>query len=196
MSSPNPVPKKPTLFSILGRGILSVFSFLGKTLVFLLGSVKYQWPWWITPGIPKLARLVGRSARSWVDLGKGAWWTRGLKAVTLTIALAALGFGVFTLVQDRSSWTNFEVTAPTPTPLVKDATYSVLRVKFSSSAARVDLADKTVGEGIVLEPAMKGSWKWQGDDELIFSPSEDWTCDTGYRVTLAPSLFADGLKLP
>ena len=194
MSTPR--PPRPGFFSLAGRILLGVFSFLGKTLVFLLGRVRYQWPWWITPGIPKLVSFVGRSARSWVELGKGPWWTRLLKGVTLALAVAALGFGVFSLVEDRSGWTTFEVSAPAPTPLAKDATYSLLRVKFSSSAAKVDLADKTVGEGIVMEPPTKGIWKWQGDDELIFSPSEDWTCDTGYRVTLAPSLFQEGLKLP
>jgi len=151
--------------------------------------------WWVTPGIPKLARLIGRGLRRWTNVVKGPWWTRVLKVVSLAAVLAALGFGAFDLFQDRSDWVQVSVEAPAPTPLQKDATYSVLRVKFSSSAARVDLADKTVGEGISLTPAVKGIWKWQGDDELIFSPSEDWSCDTAYHVTLAPSLFSDGLKL-
>ena len=38
--------------------------------------------------------------------------------------------------------------------------------------------------GISLTPPVKGSWKWQKDNKLLFEPSEDWPVGQAVTVKL------------
>jgi hypothetical protein len=49
-----------------------------------------------------------------------------------------------------------------------------LEVSFSASAAPIELVGKTVTKGIVMTPALKGSWSWVDDRTLRFTPVADW----------------------
>ncbi len=62
------------------------------------------------------------------------------------------------------------------------------------SVARVDLIGDTVEEGISIEPAIPGKWRWNGEQELFFEPAEDWPAGQEYTVRYEPSLFAPNLE--
>lgn len=49
-----------------------------------------------------------------------------------------------------------------------------LDVKFSGSAAPIELVGKTVTKGIAMSPALKGVWSWSDDRTLHFVPAQDW----------------------
>jgi uncharacterized protein YfaS (alpha-2-macroglobulin family) len=50
-----------------------------------------------------------------------------------------------------------------------------LDVKFSASAAPIELVGKTVTKGITMSPALKGVWSWTDDRTLHFIPAQDWS---------------------
>jgi uncharacterized protein YfaS (alpha-2-macroglobulin family) len=193
-STPSALKKIGTAFRAAFRALFRV---LGIALAFLFGrpSFSYRPPVWLVPGIPAAVRGVGRFFRWYFDFRSNRVPVRVLKAALGLCVAAGLALGAAWAFQDRSGWVGFSVAAPEPTPLEKDATYSVLSIDFDGSAAAADLADKTLSEGVALEPPVKGSWSWQGDSSLVFSPSEDWAPATDYRVALAPAIFREGLKL-
>ncbi len=49
-----------------------------------------------------------------------------------------------------------------------------LDIKFSASAAPIELVGKPVTRGITMSPALKGKWAWIDDRTLRFTPAEDW----------------------
>ena len=98
--------------------------------------------------------------------------------------------------------------APGITPIVDDALKpEPLAIGFAvqpdprtpvltvNSIARIDLVGKTVNEGIRLQPAMPGEWRWDSETELRFYPSRDWPAGQEYTVHYEPSLFAENLLL-
>ncbi|MCI1042824.1 MULTISPECIES: MG2 domain-containing protein [Caballeronia] len=73
----------------------------------------------------------------------------------------------------------FEVRAPAVTSYAdSDGRSKVdiqpLELKFSRSAAALDLVGKTVAGGVKMEPSLKGEWQWADDHTLRFTPAMDW----------------------
>ena len=50
--------------------------------------------------------------------------------------------------------------------------------------------------GIELDPAVPGSWKWDSDRVLTFTPKEDWPIGENFVVTLRrKGLLTEGVRL-
>lgn len=64
-----------------------------------------------------------------------------------------------------------------------------LVITFYGSAAPAEMAGKAVTSGITITPAIPGTWAWDGDAVLRFSPGQWWAIGTRYTVTLSPALF-------
>ena len=64
-----------------------------------------------------------------------------------------------------------------------------LDVKFSASAAPIELVGKPVTKGIAMTPALKGAWNWTDDRTLHFTPAADWPVgvhiEVGFNVRQA-----------
>ena len=63
------------------------------------------------------------------------------------------------------------------------------------SAARLDLVDQILAEGVEIHPAVPGQWRFEADNRLVFKPAEDWPAGRRYQVRLDPDLFAPGVEL-
>lgn len=100
------------------------------------------------------------------------------------------------------------VVAPGITPVVDDELKPLpLTIKFSvrpdpripvmtvDSVARIDLVNEAIEEGISLQPAMPGKWRWENENQLRFAPSEDWPAGQKYTVHYDQSLFSPNLIL-
>lgn len=145
--------------------------------------------------IAKGFAALSRFFRGWFNLRQDTWLIRVAKIAGMAVVAVALVFLVSVLSTDRSSWVSFKLTVPEPTALESGAAFNPLIIDFSGSAARIDLADKTVAEGINISPAIKGGWRWNGDAQLIFRPQEDWACAQGYHVEMDPKIFGDTVKM-
>jgi uncharacterized protein YfaS (alpha-2-macroglobulin family) len=64
-----------------------------------------------------------------------------------------------------------------------------LEVWFKGSAAPVDMVDKEITEGISIDPPIKGTWKWMGDDALHFTTETNWVIGRKYTVNFAKDFF-------
>ena len=70
-----------------------------------------------------------------------------------------------------------------------------VHIRFSGSAARLDLIGKVVASGITLSPSIAGEWKWVADDHLVFTPKADWAVGQRYTVKMDRSLFPKHVRL-
>lgn len=66
---------------------------------------------------------------------------------------------------------------------------------LGASAARLDRVGKVVTQGVKLEPAVPGEWRFVDDRTLVFRPAQDWAVGQTYRVTLDRSLFPEHVRL-
>jgi alpha-2-macroglobulin len=85
---------------------------------------------------------------------------------------------------------DISITPPPATPLEKNAVIAPVVVRFSGSAAPLELVGKEVTENIRMTPPMAGSWRWASDSELVFTPKEDWAVGQLFTVTFRKRFFA------
>jgi alpha-2-macroglobulin len=64
-----------------------------------------------------------------------------------------------------------------------------LRIQFSGSAARLDAVGKKVTSGITISPRLDGSWAWENDSLLVFTPARDWEVGRYYTILFDKKLF-------
>ncbi len=161
---------------------------LKDRLVSTFGELKWTPPPWAQ-------RLGGRRFRHL------------LAAVVLALGLIYVGYLYYESLP-RPPRVLAEVQAPGITPIVDDKLVpEPVTIRFSYradpdvpipdalSAARIDLIGMTVDEGIALEPAMPGEWKWSEENVLSFAPAEDWPAGQTYRVRFDRSLFSQDIEL-
>ena len=63
------------------------------------------------------------------------------------------------------------------------------------SVARIDLVGEEIIEGISLQPAKKGKWRWTNDRSIQFVPETDWPAGTEYSIKFDKSIFVEEAKL-
>ncbi|MBO5729727.1 MAG: alpha-2-macroglobulin family protein [Treponema sp.] len=72
-----------------------------------------------------------------------------------------------------------------------------LTVSFKGSVAKLeDMEKEALEEGLIsIEPAIKGSWHWDTDTDLVFTPLEDWQLATRYKVKFSSELFPEHITV-
>lgn len=115
----------------------------------------------------------------------------GLLALLLVIVAAGSWFESRPKAR-RLSWS---VAGPGPTPLKDGARPEPLRVSFSRSAAKLEDIGREVKRGVTLEPRARGSWSWAAEDQLVFTPFEDWPAGREYTVRFDRAFFPAHVRL-
>jgi uncharacterized protein YfaS (alpha-2-macroglobulin family) len=131
----------------------------------------------------------------------------GLGVVVVLIAAAVGGYLYYESLP-KPARVVARVSAPGLTPIVSgELRPAPVIIDFSvepdprapvltvDSVARIELVDKAVIEGISMEPAAPGEWRWESETRLVFKPAEDWPAGQEYMVRYAESIFAPNLIL-
>ncbi len=63
------------------------------------------------------------------------------------------------------------------------------------SVAPLKQIGQEVEAGIDLSPTIEGTWVWQTDSKLVFTPSKDWPAGQTYDIHFANDAFATGAKM-
>ena len=50
------------------------------------------------------------------------------------------------------------------------------------SVARIDLIGERVVDGISIQPAIEGEWRWSNENRLSFRPAGDWPAGQRYTI--------------
>ncbi len=118
-----------------------------------------------------------------------------LIGVVLLTALAVSGWSAYHWWQARPKpvEVTFKVTPPARTEIenedVAQRAPKRLIVEFSESVAPLANSGKDVTSGIRVSPSVAGTWHWDDDKTLSFTPKEDWPVGVDYSVDFAPELF-------
>ena len=152
----------------LANFIARLFAGLGPALKTIFGNVSWTPPQWM----PRLAAAVRRKPQEYAG---------GTLAVLAALALGWAGWQWYLHLPHppEPPRITFEAMAPAITDYERsDGTPAVLvhplQVKFSGSAAPIELVGKKVTRGISTDPAIKGVWTWIDDRTLEFRPATDW----------------------
>jgi len=118
--------------------------------------------------------------------------------VFTSIALAASAMSAWRWYQHRPKpeLASFSISAPGRTRLeLEGAKPDALIVRFDRSAATLALAGRAVPQGITLQPALAGVWRWVDDRVLEFRTNEDWPIGRQYDVQFDRSIFGPQIRL-
>jgi uncharacterized protein YfaS (alpha-2-macroglobulin family) len=116
--------------------------------------------------------------------------------IALGVIIAALaGIGGCRLVHARKAQP-IQITSTADAPdTTGDPDYRrPLTIRFRGSAAQAGMADKEVSAGISISPPIEGTWRWDGDDTLIFKTEQAWRIGKQYTVTFAKNFFPSHIK--
>lgn len=172
-----------------------------KTSRTLFGEIKWQAPSWVDASIERgvfqsISHYM-RSAKIWI------------MAFLLFTAIGGYEFlshlankpRVSDKVASVEKSVSITVSAPSSTYFYKGAqgepalTTYPLKLNFSGNAADLKMRDKVVEQGISIAPSLKGQWKWEGQDSLVFKPQADWAVGENYVVSFEKSLFAENVMI-
>ncbi|MGL5743356.1 MAG: alpha-2-macroglobulin [Legionella sp.] len=68
-------------------------------------------------------------------------------------------------------------------------------VFVNQSVAPLSQIGKTITNGIEMTPNMPGTWIWNTDSQLVFTPSEDWPAGQKFTLHFASNFFASTAKM-
>jgi len=88
-----------------------------------------------------------------------------------------------------------ELSGPALTDFANGGSPQPVSLKFSAPAAPLAAVDKDVAAGIRLSPAVDGTWHWDGDSRLVFTPKREWAVGADYQVVLDREVVAPQVRL-
>ncbi len=167
---------------------------LKRLLIALFGSFSWQPPSW-------LERLWQRAlAPVWQEL-KLLREPRHLAKAAIVIAVLVAGVLAYLFWPRPPAPVKLTVavSAPSPPPPHKasdpEPTPDPVRVTFDGSAAPLEAIDHAIDKGVRLTPAHPGSWRWDGDNALVFTPQAHWPVGQQFVVHIDKSAVAGHVVL-
>ncbi|MGZ3769164.1 MAG: alpha-2-macroglobulin family protein [Bdellovibrio sp.] len=124
-----------------------------------------------------------------------------LKSITAVAVIVAAGFGIQYYINSlpKPEYCKYDVISPSPTDLEKNLVHNLV-LNFQCSAAPVSALGKTLAAAPDLSPKISGSWKWESDKRLVFTPTGDpktgdWPVGKTFAITLSKKHLAEHILL-
>jgi alpha-2-macroglobulin len=158
---------------------------------------------WLFSAIPAIfSAIFGRAnyaAPNWFSSLARSASERPVRALLVTTTLGLFAWGVH-------FWANYvppeppnlvhaSLSAPAATDYRAETLYyAPFSVDFDASVAPIDAATdpSKIGavpvKGVKLSPNLSGSWAWNNDRSLVFTPTSDWPIGTQFTVEVDPKL--------
>jgi len=174
----------------LVRAVRHLLYVLGLTLQPLVGSVAWSRPAWMH----SLAAAIRRRP---LEIGGGALAT----VVVVLVGWSGWEWYLHRPHPPQPNLITFTVNGPAITDYEQaDGTPGItihpVDVKFSASAAPIELVGKPIARGITLDPGLKGGWKWVDDHTLRFMPAQDWPIGAHVAMQFDPAqVFAPHVQV-
>ncbi|KTD62281.1 hypothetical protein Lsan_1814 [Legionella santicrucis] len=123
----------------------------------------------------------------------------------LILILIAAGYTVYWYKNlPKPIYTIAQITVPDITPnteeqLVPNNLIIDFGIKnngfINQSVAPLSEIGKTVTHGIEMTPDIPGTWTWNTDSQLVFTPSEDWPAGQKFTIHFAPDFFTTNANM-
>ena len=156
-----------------------------------LSTIVGQWHWQPPSWLPSLGRRAVPALR---------YLTASPRRIAIAAGiLMAIAVGWYSYAhRTLPHYVNYTVTPPALTQYNERGISLIypLVIRFSESAAPLSRINKPVASGISLSPKLAGAWQWVTDQQLVFTPKNDWPIDQKITVSFArKGFFAAGVRL-
>jgi uncharacterized protein YfaS (alpha-2-macroglobulin family) len=167
----------------------SFLAFIGALLTPITGRISWSSPAWIGYLKQKIVKNPKKSA------------------IVTILVLAEVFFSIYGYRwyanRPKPELITANIIRPQITPVAKTLVPMELNIDFgiekngftSRSTAPLKLIGQEIKEGITLKPAMPGTWVWQNDHRLTFTPTQDWPAGETYTIQFAKNIFAPTAKM-
>ena len=181
-----------TFRSAIGRAGGLLARAVRAVLTPLFGTLNWSAPPWVRWVGQRMAAIAAAAA------------AKPLNAAIALGLVAAVGFGAhsgYKWWKARPKPLEVTMTAQNPprTPIENedenDRGPRALVINFNHAVAPLAQVEKEVKEGITIEPALAGTWKWVTDKQLEFAPKEDWPVGATHTVGVAKTVVASHIRL-
>lgn len=174
----------------LFRPFFAFARWLGALLTVFFGRLDWQAPVWLC-----WLGERGRRALAWMNAHRRAT-ALGLVALLASGIGGWLGWQWYKNLPEPHT-VDYRVQAPGPTDYERTPiVIAPLRVSFAESVAPLEHIGKPVVQGLSLDPAVPGEWRWNDDRSLEFKPQGDWPVAGEYQIHFADEdFFAGGVLL-
>lgn len=126
-------------------------------------------------------------------------------SVVLILVLIAAGYTVHWYKNlPKPIYTTAQITIPDITPnteeqLVPNNLIIDFGIKnngfINQSVAPLSEIGKTVSHGIEMSPNIPGTWTWNTDSQLVFTPSEDWPAGQKFTIHFGSDFFTSNANM-
>src|SRR5216683_6137128 len=189
------------------RGLAQLFKFIGRIIGLawlpfallwrgirwvtraLFGSLSYEAPVWFR-ALRAGVRYVSHAVRAWMAADR-----RRAAATIAAVIVAVLAYAWYQgLPKPREA--TFTINNPARTRIEDPkAKLDPVVVSFSQAVAPIDRIGKEVIADISISPQVEGTWFWENDRRLQFTPRADWPVGTDFTVDFARGLIAEHVAL-
>ena len=165
------------LFNVLKSGIVWSFEFIGGWLQILFG-MRWELPGWL--------QWLGRKTQEIARWSNSHRRQAALRGVVLVFVGASLVAGAqWYKYRPKPVETAVNAISPELTKLVEGKWETApLVLNFKGSAAPLDKVGKVITPKINMSPNAQGTWVWQDDKTLVFTPLADWPVGMDYKLSL------------
>lgn len=109
------------------------------------------------------------------------------------LILVAVGLFSYRFISSKKP-VEMEVSYYIYEPVLSSNPKDSLIINFYGSVAPLDDINQPINN-ISITPEIKGNWKWNGDDSIIFEPAENWKLGTKYIINFGKNLFAEHINV-
>jgi uncharacterized protein YfaS (alpha-2-macroglobulin family) len=170
--------------------------FLATVLRAIFGQIRWTPPAWLPRAGARVRAWCGRVI-DWLAARRAAnpvrFWLEA-SAILLFITGSYAGWQWYEHLPEPY-YLQVSVSRPNPTPLEPNAIPDPVTVQFSGSAAKLGAIGKNVTSGITVTPPVPGVWRWAGDSQLVFTPTNDWPIGQDYTIKLDRKLLPSHVLL-
>ena len=122
---------------------------------------------------------------------------KSLRIILVLLILLAAVFFLWPSLQKRRP-TDLEIPYTVSIPDIPESLSDEvpsLWIMFQGSAAPLELIGKELDLNIPIKPPIAGSWYWEDESNLRFTPEQHWPIGTSYKITLLDALIAEHIEV-
>jgi alpha-2-macroglobulin len=166
-------------------------------MAFIFGSISYTPPGFLSKLWKKWQNLDKNGRNGVIKKIFGIILKIFLIFILLIVLFVAVAVGSSYIdsKKPRKVKVDFTISAPS-LPEGSEENISPLSLNFRGSAAPKEALGQELIEGVFLKPEISGTWIWEDESSLVFTPSQAWQIGTTYQVSLSKDIFPNHIEVP
>lgn len=158
----------------------SILAKLTLMLTAIFGQFQWRPPFWLQNPVAKRRAILT------------------IIVLVIVCILASVGY-IWYQKLPKPEYISAQISSPKITPLTDELIPEPLTIEFgidkddqfdAKSVAPIGKVEQEVTEGVTISPNIPGTWYWEEDSKLTFTPTEDWPAGQTYTIRFNKNFFA------